>query len=122
MQAQDLDPRLRLIQQAHMKGKATLLRVDHNVVKKGEIKDPYRIEVSLKTIQAVLEKGGLPILLTHIGRPRDKKTGRIRCQKGESVGPIVTYLEKKLPIKIHMPEFPVDPDGGILHLNDSIRQ
>ena len=69
MLAQDLNPRLRLIQQAHMKGKVTLIRVDHNVVKKGEIKDPYRIEVSLKTIQAVLEKGGLPILLTHIGRP-----------------------------------------------------
>jgi phosphoglycerate kinase len=121
MQARDLDPRLRLIQQAQMKGKVTLLRVDHNVVKKGEIKDPYRIEVSLKTLQVVLEKGGLPILLTHIGRPRDKKTGRIECREQESVLPIVQYLIERLSIKAVVPDFHMDTQQGITQLDGSIR-
>ena len=121
METDAFDPRLRLIQQADMKGKVVLVRVDHNVVKKGMIKDPYRIDATLKTLYAIAERGGRPILMTHVGRPKDKKTGRIKCQEGESVGPIVQYLEKKLPIKIHMPEFSIDPEKGILHIDESIK-
>jgi phosphoglycerate kinase len=121
MQTEDLDPRLRLIQDADMKGKIVLVRVDHNVVKKGEIKDPYRIEVTFKTLYAIAEGGGRPILMTHVGRPKDKKTGHIKCQEGESVRAIVQYLEQKLPVKIHVPEFSVDSDKGILHVDDSIK-
>jgi len=69
-----LDPRLRLIQQADMKNRTVLVRVDHNVVKNGEIKDPYRIDVTLKTLYTIAEKGGRPVLMTHVGRPRDKET------------------------------------------------
>ena len=116
-----LDPRLRLIQDADMKERVVLVRVDHNVVKEGTIKDPYRIDSTIPTIYAIAQKGGLPILMTHIGRPRDKKTGNISCRKGESVGPIVRYLERKLPLKIHIQEFPQDPEKGILHLDDSIQ-
>jgi phosphoglycerate kinase len=115
-----LDPRLRLIQDAEMKGRVVLVRVDHNVVKEGTIKDPYRIDSTIPTIYAIAQKGGLPILMTHVGRPRDKKTGNISCREGESVEPIVRYLERKLPLKIHVQEFPQDPEKGILHLDDSI--
>jgi phosphoglycerate kinase len=95
--------------------------VDHNVVKKGRIKDPYRIDVSLKTLRAIMEGGGYPILMTHIGRPRDKKTGQIECREGESVKPIVSYLEKKLLNKIAVPDFPIDPRWGITQLNDAMK-
>ena len=74
MEKRGLDPRLRLFQQANMKGKVVLVRVDHNVVKNGTIKDPYRIEATLGTLYAIAEKGGRAILMTHVGRPRDKKT------------------------------------------------
>lgn len=121
MKTGELDPRLRLIQNADLKGKIVLVRVDHNVVKKGRIKDPYRIDATLKTLYAIAEKGGRPILMTHVGRPRDKKTGTIECKEDESVKPIVQYLEQKLPIKIHIPELPIDPDRGILHLDESIK-
>jgi len=121
MEKGKLDPRLRLIQQAPMKGKTVLLRVDHNVVKKGQIKDPYRIDATIGTLYAIAERGGKPILITHVGRPRDKKTGNIVCREGESVEPIVRYLEQKLPVKIHIQEFPIDPDRGITHLDKSIR-
>ncbi len=121
MEKEDLDHRLRCSQQAQMKGRTVLIRVDHNVVKKGRIKDPYRIDVSLKTLRAIMESGGYPILMTHIGRPRDKKTGRIECREGESVQPIISYLEKKLLNKIVVPDFPIDPQWGITQLDDAMK-
>ena len=35
---------LPLIQDAELNGKIVLVRFDHNVVKKGEIRDPFRID------------------------------------------------------------------------------
>lgn len=121
MEKGGLDHRLRCSQQAQMEGKTVLIRVDHNVVKKGRIKDPYRIDVSLKTLRAITESGGYPILMTHIGRPRDKKTGRIECREEESVQPIISYLEKKLLNTIAVPHFPIDPEWGITQLDDSVK-
>lgn len=121
MEKQGLDSHLRLFQQAHMKNKVVLVRVDHNVVKNGTIKDPYRIESTLGTLYGIAEKGGRAILMTHVGRPRDKKSGEITCRDGESVRSIVKYLEEKLPIKIHVQEFPIDPENGITHLDDTIQ-
>lgn len=120
MKKQELDSRLKLVQQADLKDKVVLVRVDHNVVKKGRVKDPYRIDSTFGTIYAIAERGGRPILMTHVGRPRDKKTGKIKCRQEESIGPVVQYLEGKLPIKIHVQDFPEDPDNGILHLDESI--
>lgn len=120
MERGKLDPRLKLLQQAQMRGKVVLLRVDHNVVKKGRIKDPYRIDVTFKTLYAIAENGGRPILMTHIGRPKDKKTGRIDCKEEESVRPIIQYLSEKLSSKIVSPNFPIDPQFGITQLNDFI--
>ena len=114
MEIGKVNPQLRLLSQIDIRGKIVLVRVDHNVVKKGKINDPYRIEATMGTLYAIAEKGGRPILMTHIGRPKDKKTGKIKCDDGESVIPIVRYLEQKLPIKIEVPSFPTDPDGGIL--------
>ena len=121
MEKEGLDSRLRLFQQANMKGKVVLVRVDHNVVKNGIIKDPYRIEATLGTLYGIAEKGGRPILMTHVGRPRDKKSGKITCSEREAVQPIVEYLREKLPINIHIQEFPTDPENGIVHLDDTIQ-
>ncbi|RLC48666.1 MAG: phosphoglycerate kinase [Candidatus Cloacimonadota bacterium] len=87
------------IQNIDLIGKKVLIRVDHNVVKKGKIIDPYRIEASLATIKLILEKGGKPILMSHVGRPKDKKTGEIIRDAKTSVEPIVEYLNSKLQKK-----------------------
>jgi phosphoglycerate kinase len=110
-----------LVQEIDIRGKVVLVRVDHNVVKKGRIDDPYRIDATFGTLYAIAEKGARPILMTHIGRPKDKKTGKITCQEGESVAPIVHYLKQKLPIEIPVPDFPIDPEAGIVHLDNSLR-
>ncbi|HEX8949203.1 MAG TPA: phosphoglycerate kinase [Dissulfurispiraceae bacterium] len=115
-----MDPRLALIQNADLDGKVALVRFDHNVVKNGEIKDPYRIDRSLGTLYNIVERGGRPILMTHIGRPKDKKTGEIKCRPGESVEPIVEYLEHKLHTKFHIPRFAIDPKLGITDIDTSV--
>jgi phosphoglycerate kinase len=117
---QRLDPRLPLIQNADLNGKIVLVRFDHNVVKDGEIRDPYRIDRSFGTLYNIVERGGRPILMTHVGRPKDKKTGEIKCRLGESVEPIVGYLEHKLHTKVHIPKFNIDAKLGITGIDTSI--
>lgn len=102
---------------ADLKGKVVLMRVDHNVVKKGKIKDPMRIESTIPTILHVFKKGGLPILMTHVGRPYDKKTGEISISDDESVRPIVDYLEEKLQLKGLIPDCTASGAEGITDLS-----
>lgn len=116
----ELDPRLPLVQNADLKDKIVLVRVDHNVVKNGIIRDPYRIDATLGTLYNIVERGGRPILMTHVGRTRDKKTGKIKVEENTSVQPVVEYLERKLHTKFSVPEFPVDPDAGIKQIDTSI--
>lgn len=120
MYRQELDPRLPLIQDADLHDKIVLVRVDHNVVKKGEIHDPYRIDATIGTLYNIVERGGRLILMSHVGRPRDKKTGSIKVEDHTSVQPIVDYLERKLHTKFSVPQFPVDSDAGIKQIDTSI--
>jgi len=116
----DIDPRLPLIQDADLRDKLVLVRVDHNVVKNGEIRDPYRIDANLGTLYNIVERGGRIILMTHVGRPRDKETGHIKVEDDNSVQPVVEYLERKLYTKFVVPRFPVDPEWGIKEIDTSI--
>ncbi len=120
MQTNTLSKRLPLIQEADLDGKVVLVRVDHNVVKKGAIKDPFRIDKTLGTLYNIVDKGGRPILMSHVGRPRDKTTGKITCSPDTSVEPIVEYLNRKLNVEFRIPEFEIDPDAGITALGKSV--
>lgn len=96
---------LPLLQQADLKGKVVLVRVDHNVVKKGLIHDPYRIDATLGTLYYIVSRGGKLILMTHVGRPKDKKSGTINISPDSSVEPIVEYFRNKLHVNFVIPEF-----------------
>jgi phosphoglycerate kinase len=72
-------------------------------VKKGEIIDPYRIDASLPTIEHIIESGAKLILMSHVGRPRDKATGNITISEKTSTQPIVEYLINKGINITHMP-------------------
>lgn len=115
-------PELAKLQNCELKGKIVLLRVDHNVVKKGKIIDHYRIDASLDTIRHILEKGGKPILMTHVGRPKDKKIGMITISDSTSVEPIIPYLNLKLKKNFVLafdnnPQ--IDKDQIFSYLNDN---
>ncbi|MCF8361303.1 MAG: phosphoglycerate kinase [Prolixibacteraceae bacterium] len=54
-------------------GKRALIRVDFNVPlnEKFEITDDTRMRAALPTIRKVIEKGGSPVIMSHLGRPKD---------------------------------------------------
>jgi phosphoglycerate kinase len=98
---------------ADLQAKVVLVRMDHNVVKKGKIKDPMRIDATIPTLVHIFKKGGLPILMSHVGRPYDKSTGKINITELESVEPIVDYISKKLQMKGIIPLLNPEGNSGI---------
>lgn len=59
----------------NFKGKRALIRVDFNVPLNDnlEVTDTTRIEAAKPTIIKVLEDGGSCVLMSHLGRPKDKE-------------------------------------------------
>jgi phosphoglycerate kinase len=63
----------RTLDQADLKDKRVLVRVDLNVpVENGKVTDATRIERAVPTIKAIIDKGGEVILLSHFGRPKGR--------------------------------------------------
>jgi len=61
----------RTLDEADVRGKRVLVRVDLNVpVENGKIADTTRIERVAPTIREIADKGGKVILLSHFGRPK----------------------------------------------------
>ena len=108
-----------LLQDADLKDKVVLVRVDHNVVKKGIIHDPYRIDATIGTLYYIAAKGGKIILMSHVGRPKDKN-GAIEIDHNTSVQPILEYLKSKLHINFQTPEFFPHKEDGYLGLETSV--
>ena len=108
------------IQDADLKGKVVLVRVDHNVVKKGVIHDPYRIDATIGTLYHINARGGKIILMTHVGRPKDKKSGDSVINKDTSVEPIVEYLRNKIHINMKIPDFYSQENKGYVGIETSV--
>lgn len=117
-----LNSKLPLIGDFDLAGKVVLARVDHNVVEKGVIKDAFRIDSTFGLIHYIAARGGFPILMTHVGRTRDKKTGHIKSGPATSVDPVVAYLNRKLEAGLKVPELPVDPESGITSMAPEVME
>jgi len=116
------EAKLPIMQEADLEGKVVLLRADHNVVKAGKIKEPDRIDRTFGTIFNIVERGGRPILMSHVGRPKDKKTGEISCDAATSTEPIAKYLEWKLNTHLYIPAFHIEGNRGILAVDTSVNR
>lgn len=77
-------------------GKKALIRVDFNVPlnENFEITDDTRIRAAIPTIKKVIEKGGSPIIMSHLGRPKDGP------QDKYSMRHIVDHLSKLLGVTV----------------------
>lgn len=78
-----------------LSGKRVLVRVDINVpVQDGKVTDDTRIRTIVPTVRDILAKGGKPILLAHMGRPKGKITPDL------SVAMLREPLEKAIGVPV----------------------
>jgi len=74
------------------KGKKALIRVDFNVPlnENFEITDDTRMRAALPTIKKIIEGGGSPIIMSHLGRPKNGPEDKF------SLKPLVNHLSELL--------------------------
>lgn len=79
-----------------IKGKKVFVRVDFNVPidENREITDDTRIRSSLPTINYILEQGAIPVIASHLGRPKGKKDLKM------SLAPVAKRLSELLHRKV----------------------
>lgn len=79
------------IRDLNLQGKRVFIRVDYNVpIKNGVISDDTRIRATLPTVQYALEQGALPILASHLGRPKGTRN------MDYSLAPVAARLKELL--------------------------
>ena len=85
------------INEVNFNNKVAIIRVDFNVPldKNLNIFDKTRIDNGIKSINHILKNKGKCVIMTHLGRPKGEG-----FEKKFSLVNILSYLEKKLKIKI----------------------
>ncbi|HTD25664.1 MAG TPA: phosphoglycerate kinase [Candidatus Elarobacter sp.] len=88
---------MRLIEELELAAKRVFIRADLNVpLAAGRITDATRIDATLPTIRYVLELGGLPIVASHLGRPKGGPTPEL------SLRPVADYLRQALDVPVEL--------------------
>ena len=116
--------------------KRVLVRLDLNVpLEKGAVSDDTRIRAAVPTIQFLLEHNALPILCSHLGRPKGKPDPKFSLRPvaerlgqllgcpvkmaPDCVGPMVEVMARKIPrgavlllenLRFHAEEEANDPE------------
>ena len=85
------------INEINFQNKVAIIRVDFNVPLQEnlEVFDATRIDNGVKSIKYILKNKGKCVIMSHLGRPKGKG-----YEKKFSLENILSYLEKKLNIKI----------------------
>ncbi|MGD2207766.1 MAG: phosphoglycerate kinase [Anaerolineae bacterium] len=84
------------IRDVDVRGRRVLVRLDFNVpLAEGKVTDDSRIQAALPTIQYLLDKGAMLILMSHLGRPKGQVV------QGLKMDPVAQRLSKLLdrPVK-----------------------
>ena len=113
----------RTLDQADLRGKRVLLRVDLNVpVENGRVSDATRIERHAPTMTQIADRGGKVILLSHFGRPKGR-------DPSQSLRPVAAEVAKIIGRPVAFAEDCVGPaaeaaiarmrDGDILCLENT---
>ncbi|MGC1276027.1 MAG: phosphoglycerate kinase [Planctomycetaceae bacterium] len=91
----------------YLADQTVLMRVDFNVPldENGKITDDRRISEALPSINKVLDDGGKLILMSHLGRPKDKP------EPQSSLKPAAERLGELIPNKVRFATDTVGPDA-----------
>jgi phosphoglycerate kinase len=82
---------VRSVKDLDVGGKRVFVRADLNVpLEGGRITDATRIEETLPTIRLILDRGGRPIVASHLGRPKGERRAEF------SLRPVADFLGKAL--------------------------
>jgi phosphoglycerate kinase len=113
----------RTLDDADVKGKRVLLRVDLNVpMEKGKVSDVTRIERVAPTITEIADEGGKVILLAHFGRPKgpDPKDSLkpVAAEVARVIGRQVAFAEDTIGDKAQAAVARMQP-GDILVLENT---
>lgn len=93
------------VKDIQFEGKRVLVRVDFNVPLNDDLKvtDDTRIRATIRTIQTILQNGGRPVLMSHLGRPKGAYDDKF------SLSNIAYKVEELLGVKVN---FAIDCVGG----------
>ncbi len=77
-------------------GKRVLIRVDFNVPidENGKVTDDKRIKSTLPTIDTIIDGGGIPVIMSHLGRPKGAPDAKF------SLRPVADLLINKYAYKV----------------------
>ncbi len=94
-------------------GQRGLVRVDFNVpLADGAVSDDARIRAALPTIEELREKGARLLLVSHLGRPKDR-------EPEFSLAPVAEYLAGLLGTEVALTEnLDEVPDGDVVMLEN----
>jgi phosphoglycerate kinase len=89
---------MQTIENYDFSGKKALIRVDFNVPfnEDFDITDDNRMQAAVPTIKKIIEKGGSPIIMSHIGRPKNGPEDKF------SMRHIVKHLAELLGTEVKM--------------------
>ena len=89
-----------------LSGQRVLTRVDFNVpMENGAITDDTRIQGALPTIRAILDGGGTPVLMSHLGRPKGAPDPEF------SLRPVADHLGTLLDVPVTFCETTIGDDA-----------
>src|SRR6267378_5050930 len=93
----EMASRILSVRDLEVGGRRVFVRVDFNVpLKDGRVSDDTRVRASLPTLKLILERGGRPVIASHLGRPKGKPVPEM------SLRPIAAHLAALLETKVHM--------------------
>ncbi|MEA3364346.1 MAG: phosphoglycerate kinase [Candidatus Hydrogenedentes bacterium] len=109
-----------MIEDLGVKGKRVLMRVDFNVPQNddGTVRDDTRIRAALKSIKYVRDNGGMLILMSHLGRPKnpdkaeseEEKAKIIEANKKLRMDPVADKLRELIGGNVTKVDDVVGPD------------
>jgi phosphoglycerate kinase len=103
--------RMKTLDDIDVAGKRVLVRVDINVpIRDGKVTDDTRIRAIVPTVRDILAKGGTPILIAHLGRPKGKFDPELS----------LAALRGTLEQAVEVPVVFAAPEGGTLPSNTHI--
>ena len=87
------------VRDADVAGKRVLVRVDFNVPLDGDrVADDTRIRAALPTIELLRERGAMPVLVSHLGRPKGKVDKALSMTPvGQRLGELLGVAIKQAP-------------------------